>query len=417
MPDERYKWDYRDENGDTHVNEPVTIQDRVWGRDAIASNVRDPNARTDSKPRWDGWNDEEPYGDEHNYIMKLSSALLSQMETHGVLPWSAITNYSKGALSFGSDNEVYIAMQASGPDEGVGSRDPIADAAGLYWLSILCNRENFISGFVVNRISDSELQFLQGSCTAKNFPRPLRIRVPINRTITGYFGDGNGGIFDAVPFSQPNYTYHAFIIRNDTTGVCDIGFDNDPNAVHRPAGWSAYRRISSHHTDASGDFFDFVSHEIQGGALKVEFVGFWGTPGEFTLNDSAFTVTDLYISDTPRDPGGQFYVPLGLNYEIGTLGTYNVMTSGSLAGALWSFYPNYLRGAGQLSGGGFLVRKASLYTYATGVSGGNSANTFEKSVLVSSGGTITAEYNWITTNAGSMGGTYQGWIDHRNNRT
>lgn len=417
MSDERIKWEYRDETGAIHVDEPVTIQGRVWAAAASASNVRDPNGRTDSQPRTDGWTSEEPFGDEHNYIWKTTTSLLSDIEPRGVLPWSAITNYTRGGLTFASDNEIYIALQASGPDEGVGVRDPILDTAGLYWLSMLYNRENFISGFVVNRISDSELQFLQGSCTAKNFPRLLRTRVPINRTINGYFGDGNGGIFDAVPFSEPNYTYHAFIIRNDSTGLCDIGFDNDPNAVHIPAGYTAYRRISSHHTDASGDFFDFVSHEIEGGALRVEFSGFWGTPGEFDLGDVAFTVADLYISDTPLSAGGQFYVPLGLNYEIGTLGTYNVRSSGSNAGALWSFYPNYLRGAGQISGGGTTLRKASLYTFATGIAGAEATNTFETSVLVSSGGIITAEFNYITSNTSSLGGAYQGWIDHRNNRT
>lgn len=55
-------------------------------------------------------------------------------------------------------------------------------------------------------------------------------------------GTNQGGRFMNVTFAAG--TYHVFLIFNPTTGVVDVGFDNNPFASNRPVGWFA-RRISS----------------------------------------------------------------------------------------------------------------------------------------------------------------------------
>jgi hypothetical protein len=73
-------------------------------------------------------------------------------------------------------------------------------------------------------------------------------------------------------YSQPwaNYTYHKHLIRKDSDGSIDAGFDATVDCRNIPSGYTAYRRIRSYMTDASaniiqtvqnGDEFDFLSSQ------------------------------------------------------------------------------------------------------------------------------------------------------------
>lgn len=69
-------------------------------------------------------------------------------------------------------------------------------------------------------------------------------------------GTNKGGLFTS---SIANSTwYHCFIIRKDSDGSVDFGFDTDIGAAHKPAGYSVARRIGSVLTDATPAILQFV---------------------------------------------------------------------------------------------------------------------------------------------------------------
>lgn len=71
-------------------------------------------------------------------------------------------------------------------------------------------------------------------------------------------GDGNGGLFSG---SIANNTwYHVFVIKKDSDGSIDAGFDTDVGALNIPAGYSHYRRIGSVKTNGSAAFLAFQQH-------------------------------------------------------------------------------------------------------------------------------------------------------------
>ena len=68
-------------------------------------------------------------------------------------------------------------------------------------------------------------------------------------------GSGNGGLFSGA--RAANTWYHLFVLRNDTTGVIDFGFDTSVSAANRPAGWTS-RIIWSVRTDASSNIIPYA---------------------------------------------------------------------------------------------------------------------------------------------------------------
>lgn len=53
------------------------------------------------------------HSENFNEIMRRLTSLVSQMETYGVLPWCATTNYPAGALAMGSDGVAYQALSVN----------------------------------------------------------------------------------------------------------------------------------------------------------------------------------------------------------------------------------------------------------------------------------------------------------------
>jgi len=71
-------------------------------------------------------------------------------------------------------------------------------------------------------------------------------------------GTGNGGLFSG---SKANSTwYHVFLIRKDSDGSIDAGFDTSITATNIPSGYTAYRRVGSILTDGSGNITAFVQN-------------------------------------------------------------------------------------------------------------------------------------------------------------
>lgn len=94
---------------------------------------RDPVAGPASSP--DGW----PYAQlvnsaEFNQLMFQWSSLLSIMDLKGILGWSDLKNYTERAITFGSDGNLYVWIQESGPGTSPGVKDPISEPE--YWQSL-----------------------------------------------------------------------------------------------------------------------------------------------------------------------------------------------------------------------------------------------------------------------------------------
>jgi len=85
----------------------------------------------------------------------------------------------------------------------------------------------------------------------------------------GAWAQGNdaNGLFSGA--RAPNTWYHAFVIRKDSDGSVDIGFDTSLSAANRPAGWTAYRRLGSVKTNSGAEIIPF----LQAGRFF-----FWKTP-------------------------------------------------------------------------------------------------------------------------------------------
>lgn len=65
-----------------------------------------------------------------NQIMFLVTSMLGAIDKKGVIGWSDQVDYDESAITFGSDGQLYLWLQASGPNNG-GVRDPISSPA--YW--------------------------------------------------------------------------------------------------------------------------------------------------------------------------------------------------------------------------------------------------------------------------------------------
>ena len=73
-----------------------------------------------------------------NQLLYLVTAILQHLEQRGIAGWSNAVDYVVGALTLGSDGEVYQAARASGPGAGagIGARDPVTEGnRPTYWGS------------------------------------------------------------------------------------------------------------------------------------------------------------------------------------------------------------------------------------------------------------------------------------------
>jgi hypothetical protein len=68
-------------------------------------------------------------------------------------------------------------------------------------------------------------------------------------------GTNAGGLFSGTKAADT--WYHVFLIRKDSDGSIDAGFDTSTTAANIPSGYTAYRMIGSFLTDSSGNILTF----------------------------------------------------------------------------------------------------------------------------------------------------------------
>jgi len=68
-------------------------------------------------------------------------------------------------------------------------------------------------------------------------------------------GDHAGGLFSGTVSNDT--WYHVFLIRKDSDGSIDAGFDTDVDAANIPSGYTAYRRLGGVLTNGSSNIKEF----------------------------------------------------------------------------------------------------------------------------------------------------------------
>jgi hypothetical protein len=82
------------------------------------------------------------FSEKFNQVMFLVTSLLKQLEQQGILSWSTAVDYPIGAICFGSDSQIYSAIQAS---VHTSPKDPTTQPT--YWQSLL-TRDNLLGAWV-----------------------------------------------------------------------------------------------------------------------------------------------------------------------------------------------------------------------------------------------------------------------------
>lgn len=122
-------------------------------------------------------------------------------------------------------------------------------------------------------------------------------------------GNNGNGLFSG---AKANSTwYHVFAIRKDSDGSVDVGFDTSFVAANRPAGYTAFRRIGSVKTNASGNVIAF---------LQVGRAVWWKTPILDVSANVAAGATLTYTLSVP--PGLSVTAKTNLYVSGGDAGGY-----------------------------------------------------------------------------------------------
>lgn len=121
-------------------------------------------------------------------------------------------------------------------------------------------------------------------------------------------GSGANGLFAGV--AATNTWYHVFAIQRDIDGAVDIGFDTSDVAANRPAGYTAFRRLTSIRTAADKSIIPFlqVGRGIQ-----------WKTP---ILDVVAASLNGSMTYTISVPPGRRVRARLQVNVVGGDAGIY-----------------------------------------------------------------------------------------------
>jgi hypothetical protein len=179
-------------------------------------------------------------------------------------------------------------------------------------------------------------------------------------------GDDSGGLFSG---SVGNATwYHVFIIRKDSDGTIDAGFDTSATAANKPAGYSNYRRIGSVLTNGSANIIQFY----QSGDTFL-----WNTPiidvNVENPGSSAVTRTIstplgvvcesiLYAGAVPANDGSYFYLLLTCLSTDDVIPSFNNGMNIGVELATGSYGPRFMTTARVLTNTSSQIRSRVVYS-------------------------------------------------------
>lgn len=105
---------------------------------------------------------------------------------------------------------------------------------------------------------DNDIIISAGNCRDIGNTENIDIVAPITKRLDAAWAPGSGNGWLDTGTVQPNTTYHAFAIKNPSTGVTDSICSASPVSPNLSAGWTALRRIGAVLTNASGTIRPFL---------------------------------------------------------------------------------------------------------------------------------------------------------------
>lgn len=124
---------------------------------------------------------------------------------------------------------------------------------------VLALLNGYIAGLVLSNAADADhdITIATGAATDSAGARLLKLTSALTKQIDAAWAAGSaaGGLFTG---TVANATwYHVFLIRKDSDGTLDAGFDTDVGAANIPTGYTAFRRIGSVLTNGSANIIAF----------------------------------------------------------------------------------------------------------------------------------------------------------------
>ncbi|WP_373031670.1 hypothetical protein [Sulfurovum sp.] len=157
--------------------------------------------------------------------------------------------------------------------------------------------DKLISGLVPsNNGSDpaKDIDISAGFATDTTGAYYMNLPTSFTKQLDAIFAEGTsaGGLFFGTIAADTWYAIH--LIRKDSDGSIDVGFDTSSTAANIPTGYTYYRHIGWVLTDATPDIIAFKSVEIAGGAVDYVY--------NSTITDISRTLSTSRLVETISAP-------------------------------------------------------------------------------------------------------------------
>lgn len=109
--------------------------------------------------------------------------------------------------------------------------------------------------------ADHDIDIATGEAVDSTASYLLKLTTGLTKQIDAVWAAGTnvGGLFSGAVAADT--WYYVFLIRKDSDGSLDAGFDTDISAANIPAGYTAYRRIGAVLTDSAANIWPFGQRE------------------------------------------------------------------------------------------------------------------------------------------------------------
>lgn len=203
--------------------------------------------------------------------------------TGATLNWTGDHGFA-GGVNLGADVDLAGIEGKDGqlPSVNVGS------SAMVWWAPA-----RYISGLIISNGTDTDhdIDIAVGEATDSGADYVMKLTSGFTKQIdfTWAVGTDAGGLFSGSVAATT--WYHVFLIRKDSDGSLDAGFDTSVTAANIPAGYTAYRRIGSVLTDGVPAIIAFT---------QVENEFFWSDP-PLDVDTTIGTSSTSHTLSTPSD--------------------------------------------------------------------------------------------------------------------
>ena len=257
------------------------------------------------------------YGsDGFTYVSNIDSNLGNNPTTDDT-NWSATAPRTQAGIIYASATNQTKEL-AVGNDGQVLSTG-VAGASLSYWAP-----SGYIAGLTLSNDTDTDhdINITSGEATDSSSGYILKLTSEITKQIDAIWavGDDAGGLFTSSV--AVDTWYHIFLIRKDSDGTVDAGFDTSVTAANIPVGYTAYKWIGAVLTDGSSNinpfihssskpndfFFDGHKHDVSQAATSV-------SRTLHTLSvPLGFEMEAIVVATTDSD-GGSDYALISSPYE------------------------------------------------------------------------------------------------------